>query len=241
MAVALHRIVAIAAVCGIAGSASAQIPWAQPSGGGTFFTFENGQNLNGYFGNPFFVGDTFYFTPSNFTATAIDGGTVNRTDTFEVDLHIRPELIGAFKFDAINITEFGDYGMTFAGPTPATPSSVDATGILRVDEIGGQSRFDVQNLDFPALPASTLGTQSGNWQGDGASNLTLLEGANPFQHIHIKVTNNLIAISGGPGQVATISKKAVGGTMAVTILPAPGTAGLLGAAGLIAIRRRRRS
>lgn len=205
------------------------------SGSGSFFSWANGQNSNtNLFGTPFLVGDTFYFTPTNFVANAVNGATATATDTFEVDLFVN----SGFKFDAIQIAEYGDYAMTFTG-TPVGISSVDASGILNVAEIGGLGRSDNQAMDFPTLPASSAGAANNTWQGGGLSNLTLLEGQTPFTQIHLRVTNNLIAISGGQGQSAEIRKTVFGGMMAVTIVPAPGTVGLLGVAGLVAIRRRR--
>jgi hypothetical protein len=234
---AAPRIVGLLAVLGLASAASAQIPWGggMASGSGTFFSWANGQNQTGLFGTPFLVGDTFYFTPANFVANATNGATVAVTDTFSVDLFVHP----GYKFDGIMVAEYGDYTITSAG-SPVGTNQVDATGILRVDEIGGLGRNDTQPLAFPALPVQTQGAASGLWQGDGASNLTLLEGATPFTQITLKVTNNLIAISGGAGQAATIRKTVFGGMMAVTIVPAPGVAGVLAMAGLVAAGRRRR-
>lgn len=234
---AAHRIVGLLAVLGVAGSVSAQVPWGggMASGSGTFFNWANGQSANGLFGTPFFVGDTFYFTPANFVANATDGATVSVSDTFQVDLFVQP----GYKFDGIMVAEYGDYTITSTG-TPVGVNSVDATGTLRVDEIGGLGRNDTQALSFPALPVSTTAPASGLWQGDGASNLTVLEGNTPFTQITLKVTNNLIAISGGAGQAATIRKTVFGGMMAVTIVPAPGVAGALAMAGLLAAGRRRR-
>jgi len=236
MAATLARFVGIAAVVGIAGSASAQIPWGNgmASGSGSFFSWSGGQNSTGLFGTPILVGDTFYFTPLAFVANAVDGATVAVTDTFQVDLLVAP----GFKFDAIQIAEYGDYAITNTG-TPIGTSSVDADGLLQVNEIGGLGRSDSQALAFPALPVASAAATSGLWQGDGASNLTLLEGGTPFTSIRLRVTNDLIAISGGQGQVAEIRKTVFGGMMAVTIVPAPGTLGLLAAAGLVAARRRR--
>lgn len=205
------------------------------SGSGTFFSWANGQNQTGLFGTPFIVGDTFYFTPANFVANATDGATVSVTDTFSVDLFVQP----GYKFDGIMIAEYGDYTITNTG-APVGVNQVNASGVLDVDEIGGLGRSDTQNLAFPSLPVSTSAPASGLWQGDGASNLTLLEGSTPFTQITLKVTNNLVAISGGAGQSATIRKTVVGGLMAVTIVPAPGAAAALAMAGLVAAGRRRR-
>lgn len=205
------------------------------SGSGSFFSWANGQNQTNLFGTPFIVGDTFYFTPQNFVANSVDGVPHSVTDTFEVDLFVHP----GFKFDAIQVAEYGDYAITNTA-TPTGMSSVSAAGILEVGEIGGLGRSDTQNLAFPALPVQSMAAVSGLWQGDGASNLTLLEGTTPFTQIHLKVTNNLVAISGGQGQAAEIRKTVFGGMMAVTIVPTPGVAAVFAGAGLLAAGRRRR-
>lgn len=204
------------------------------NGSGSFFSWENGQNLTNLFGTPFLVGDTFYFTPANFVANSVNGVPASATDTFEVDLIVH----AGFKFDAIQIAEYGDYTLTAQG-TPVNLSTVDANGLLEIDEIGGLGRTDDVAMDFPTLPVQSAGSANNTWQGGGLSNLLLLEGQTPFTKIHLKVSNNLVAISGGEGQAATIRKTVFGGMMAVTIVPTPGAATLLGAAGILVLRRRR--
>lgn len=229
------RIVGIAAILVAAGSASAQVPWSNANGSGTFFTWSNGRNSNtNLFGSPTVVGDTFYFFPANFVANSENGTPAQAVDTFEVDLYVN----AGFKFDAIQIAEFGDYALTNTLGNP-TPSSVSAASLLEINEIGGIGRSTSENLTFPGLPLSTAAATSGTWQGSGVSNLTSLETGGPFTQIHLKVTNTLIAISGGQGQSALIRKTVVGDTVAVTIVPAPGAAALLGLGGLLAARRRR--
>jgi hypothetical protein len=235
MAVSLSRTCGFAAAFAFAAGAIAQVPWGggMASGVGSFFTWSNGQNSNtNLFGTPFLVGDTFYFTPAAFVANAVNGATATATDSFEVDLFVN----AGFKFDAIQIAEYGDYSLTGTGPIAST---VDASGLLQVNEIGGQGRNDSQPMDFPTLPVLSAVAANNTWQGGGMSNLTLLEGPTPFTQIHLKVTNNLIAISGGQGMAAEIRKTVFGGMMAVTIVPTPGSVGILGLAGLVAFRRRR--
>lgn len=217
----------------------AQIPWAGGMDHGTasFFDWANGQNATGLFGTPFLAGsgDTFFFTPSNFVANAHDGQTVHATDTFSVDLFVH----AGFKFDGIRVQEFGDYTITTTG-TPVNPSQVASTADLAIQEIGGSGRSTNTALAFPNLPVTSFVSTSDIWTAAGDQDLTLLESGGPFTAIHISVSNDLIAISGGAGQTAEIRKTVFGGTMAVTIVPAPGVAGVLGLSGLLVARRRRR-
>ncbi len=232
-------LVALAAVLGCAGVASAQIPWGggMASGTGTWFDWQNGQNLVGLFGTPFVVGDTFYFTPTNFVANAVNGQTSHVTDSFEVDLLVH----AGFKFDGISVAEYGDYTMTSSNPNAPIPNSVSSAAVLNTTEIGGLGRSASTNLAFPGIPVSSTTSVSGTWSGSGNQNLQVLETGTPFTAIHIKVTNDLIAISGGNGMAAEIRKTVFGGQMAVTIVPAPGAVGVLGLAGLLVSRRRRQA
>jgi hypothetical protein len=232
---------AAAAVVGLSGAALAQVPWAggMDHGNASFFDWANGQNsATNLFGTPFLAGsgDTFFFTPAAFVANAHDGQTVHATDTFQVDLFVH----AGFKFDGIRVQEFGDYQITTTG-TPVNPSSVSSSAVLGVQEIGGAGRSASTNLGFPGLPVSSFVSVSDIWTGAGDEDLTLLESGGAFTAIHISVSNDLIAISGGNGQTAEIRKTVFGGTMAVTIVPAPGAAGVLGLSGLLVARRRRRA
>ncbi len=228
--------IALSAVVSMAGAASAQL-WGGGMDHGTasWFDWSNGHNTTNLFGSPFLVGDTFYFTPQNFVANAVDGATSHVTDSFEVDLLVH----AGFKFDGIHVAEYGDYTMTATNPAPAGPSSVSSAALLETTENIGAHRTASTPLSFPGLPISSMTSLNNTWSGSGDQNLAALESGTPFTNIHIKVTNDLIAISGGNGMAAEIRKTVFGGQMAVTIVPAPGAAGVLGLAGLLASRRRR--
>jgi hypothetical protein len=231
--------IAASTILSLAGAASAQIAWGggMDHGSASWFDWQNGQNLVGLFGTPIVVGDTFYFTPANFVANAVNGATSHVTDSFEVDLLVH----AGFKFDGIHVAEYGDYTMTSSNPGSPVPNSVSSAALLATSEIGGLGRVVNTPLAFPGLPIASTTSLSNTWSGSGDQNLAVLESGTPFTAIHIRVTNDLIAISGGNGMAAEIRKTVFGGQMAVTIVPAPGAAGLLGLAGLLVSRRRRQA
>jgi hypothetical protein len=216
-----------AILLGVVGSAQASVPWSNPNGNASFFTWANGQNATGLFGSPTLVaGTTFQFFPTNFVATSNNGGTVNATDTLSVDLFAAE----GFQFESIMISEGGSYSLS--GPAGG---SVSATGLVDIDEIGGPRTASDSIVYTPSFPV-TAG--SGPWTGSTMIDLLALSGGVPFTQIHLEFTNNLVAVSVA-GSTATIEKTFVGLPVAITIIPSPGTVGLLAVGGLLAARRRR--
>lgn len=221
----LCRLAPVALLLAAAGSASAQIAWSNPNGSGAFFDWANGQNQTGLFGSPTLVGDTFIFFPSNFVASSANGNPAAATDTFDVDLLVHP----GFKFDGISISELGDYSIQGQG-------SVSAGATMTISDNLNVRNF-VDPLVFnPAFPVTSGTNQS--WNGQALRDLASAEGGTPFLSIHLRVSNELIAIS-GPGGSAVIRKTVVGVPVAVTVLPEPGVLAMLGMGGLLAARRRR--
>jgi MYXO-CTERM domain-containing protein len=223
------RVLVAGAVLAAAGAAHAQSWGANANGNATFFSWANGHNTTGLFGAPTIIGDTFYFFPINFVASASSpiGGNptqVTATDTFEVDLFVHP----GYKFDGISISETGDYSIT-------GPGSVQATAQLATQDL-----LNPRNASTPAIfnPSFPIASGASTWTGGASEDLASLEGGTPFINIHLSFTNNLISIA-GPGGTSVIRKTVVGDGMAVTILPEPGVAAFLGLAGLLAARRRR--
>lgn len=217
-------------VLGMAAGAAAQIPWSNSSGAGTFFTWSNGQNLTGLFGDPILVGgNQFVFFPNNFNATSAGGGMTTVFDRFDVDLLANQD----YKFTGIRIEVLGDYSIL-------TQGSVDCQAMLDIAEIGGPMRTTSDPLaTSPAMPVFSGVNQV--WHGVADRDLLaieLLTGV-PFTHIHVSFSNTLIAISAGPGHSAVINKAVVGFPISMTIIPTPGVAGVLILAGGWAARRRR--
>lgn len=75
----------------VASTATAATPWTSPSGSTTGTTYTNGQTDAGLFTDtgPTVSGNTFQFTPNNFSATAYNG-TQTTTDTTSFLLTAKP-------------------------------------------------------------------------------------------------------------------------------------------------------
>jgi len=108
-----------------ASAAHAIVSWTNPAGVALSFSWSNGYQNSGYFGDPIIVGNTFIFTPANFSA--IRGVNNTRTDTLQVDL----AAIGG-PITGIIIREFG-YKNNGTGTTV-------------------QSTMFIKDLDVPAFP-----------------------------------------------------------------------------------------
>lgn len=206
-------------------TAHAFVPWSNPSGSGSWFTWSGGGSASGLFGSPTLVGgDTFLFSPAGFRAQSTGGGLNSISDTLEFDLDAGPGLY----FTDIVINELGDYGVI-----GAPGGSVSATGVLTVADRSSPATFSSPMLTSPGSPI-TSGT--GSWQGAAAVALPGL--VNPLSRLHVTLTNDLVAVSVG-GSIAFIEKKVVGSAVALQILPAPSGLALLGLGGLAVARRRR--
>lgn len=218
------RILAIATLAVAATSASADVPWSNAAGTGAFFSWANGQSINGLYDDPQLIGgSTFLFNPANFDAAATDGAQVTTSDTLSFDLFTD----SGFQVSGIQIVELGSYSTT-------GDATVDINANLSVDDISaGASRNTTGTMFFNPLPP--FGDPTGTFQGNVLADLSF--GA-AWTDIHVEFTNNLIAIS-TPGNAATIRLDVVGAQIAIMVVPAPATAAL-GLFGIAAIGRRRR-
>jgi MYXO-CTERM domain-containing protein len=209
-------------------SAMAFVPWASPTGTGSFFSWENGGSATGLYGSPILLaGDTFVFFPSEFRAQSSNGGSASATDRLEVDLIAH----AGFRFSAIMIQEYGDYGI-------ANEGSVTASGSLTIGDLNNASRSVGANLDTnPGFPVSGPVVPGASWTGSAAADLGSIVGAS-WTRIHLTLQNDLLAIS-LPGSSAYIQKSVLGGGVAMTIVPTPASLAVLGLGGLVAARRRR--
>lgn len=200
-----------------AGTSQAFVPWSNPSGTGSFFTWSGGGSDNGLFGSPLVVNDSFIFFPQNFRAQSVNGGAAVVSDRLTVTL----EAFQGFTFDQVHIQEFGDYGVQNGG-------SVSANIGMFVTDLNN-FRVATDNATF-----STNVDALSNWNLQASTILS--SWIPPTNKIQIVVNNNLIAISNGQGSVAFIEKKVAG--VRITV-PTPGSLALIGLGGLVATRRRR--
>lgn len=221
----IYTLAGLAAFAASAGSALAFVPWDQPNGAGSNFTWANGGSREGRFGNPVLVnGNTFVFFPSNFRAQSVNGAANVVGDRLEFDLFAN----AGFLISGIRISEFGDYGIVGDG------GQVSASGGLFVTNLNTGATVDDEIVTTPGSPIQ--GEGFGNWNGTAGVDLT---GQNPgWTRIHVVVDNDLVAISGAGG-VAFIEKKVFGSGVSITIVPTPGSMALLAAGSVLAFRRRR--
>lgn len=219
-----YAVAGAALLLGAAGTASAQVPWSNPSGVGSFFNWSGGQSGNGLFGSPVLQnGNIFAFSPANFVANSQNGQAASPSDQVQVHLTAFPGQ----RFTQIRITDLGTWQIGAVG-------SVQANGTLFLTDLITPRPPALNALNTnPAFPLSTPNS-NGNWSGTAFIDLTSILGPD-WTDLQLVFTNTLQANS-GTGSSATIRKTSV----KIEILPTPGTAAVLGLAGLAAARRRRR-
>lgn len=224
--VGLFVVVGLAGVLALPAMAAPARPWANSSGSATNWTWANGGDDNGLFGDPVLIGgDTFVFFPSNFRAESQGAGEVRTDDRIEVQIFANAGLALA----QVIVTEYGDYSITGAS------GQVDVIATLDLTEIGGSGRSASAGLSSPQLPTAS---GSGNWDATAAIDLNFEVPL--WTAFTLELTDELIAIAGA-GTTASIEKTLAGAAVGVTIIPEPATMALvvLGLAGLSARRRRK--
>lgn len=216
----------IAGVAGFVSSAqAAPVPWTNANGSTADFDWSGGLSDNGLFGDPVVVGNTFLFFPNNFIATSTNGVAAEVSDRLQFDLLFKPNKAMA----GFTVNELGDYQITGAG------GSVNAGGyLLLANLLTGQTKQDLLDTT-PAMPITTPTAGAQAWSG--FESISLLP--NGWTKVRVVINNVLHATSGANG-ASTIQKKFVDGAVEITIIvPEPASLSLIGAAGLLLIRRRK--
>lgn len=211
-----------AVVVAASGSPASADYWG---GNATNFSYSNGSDLNGLFGEPFVDGDTFYFTDANFVVNAQNGGTSSATDTVSFDVLLNP----GFVLSVVEIRLFGSYNVQ------GVESYVDVTACGSVLELGGLGR-EFAGCFISSPPFPVFGGANGVYSFDGLVDASwLIEPLHPS--LHLEFTNDLLA-SAMLGGNATVDMRFEELTFEVTLIPEPATLLFLGL-GAIAILRRR--
>jgi hypothetical protein len=214
-------------------SAASYGNFSSPSG---TVSFLNVTDVNGLFGAPTASGNTLDFSPSTFEADCGPDpncpptpNSVSDTLTFQIDANS-----GQF-IDTIVLTEAGDTTLSsFLNAFGAT--TVTANVFIDVLEVNGNP---VNGLNANAVMVFTNGGQyetndegTGThlWNGflslDVDSVIAAGGGAGQATLVHISLANTLTAYAES-GAAARIEKKDIDG-LAITVVPEPGTALLLG-------------
>jgi len=217
--------------------------------GGSTVDFLNVRDQNGLFGAPTVSVDSLDFSPNTFEAICPGAPTcppspVQVDDTLTLTIDARN---GSF-IDDVLLTEAGDTSLSsFLNAFAAT--SVTATVFVDIFEINGVA---VNNINGNAQMVFTQGgvfesTDEGYgthvWTGSLLIDLDQIisnaGGTGRATLVEINLNNTLVAFAAS-GASARIEKKDIDG-LAITVVPEPGTALLmgLGLAGLAAIRRSR--
>ncbi|MGA2915751.1 MAG: PEP-CTERM sorting domain-containing protein [Sedimentisphaerales bacterium] len=216
------RFLAVVSVLFLLSSVQATVLWSEPYGSTDYFDWANGQSLNGLFGDPIPIGNTFVFFPSLFRAESLDRQENTVSDTLEFELIAHP----GYRFQSISIIEYGDYGILGNG-------LVEASGTLSVENL--DTTDTLSNGLETDLPSIFPADAAGEWQA-----WTNLDVNRPdWTHIRITLENNLFVVSGFSSG-AWIEKKVLSNAIAVTLIPEPATAILLSSGMIFLASKRKR-
>lgn len=207
------------------------------------------------FGAPLTSGDTLYFNPtSNFGATASNGGADTTDGKLNFTLMSKPgQVISSFAFN-----ERGDYSLlgNFNNFAFASVGCTVNFRVLEINNVALAQPFAFQQTLFFAPAPTNPPNVNGAWYLPGFLNLAnvvpwtgtlsvnidailIQAGLSPSATKIDIALDNQLNVATSDGNTASIFKKQAEG-IAITVIPAPGAATLLGLSGLAAARRRRR-
>lgn len=209
---------------------------AAPSGN---FTWSNGQDINGLFGNPIVTpNDRFVFNAGGFginDPTPGDAFSNTQSDTVSWDLHLTP----GFQLTGMVVRAFGSYAVQGDG------SYVDLLGTLEITEFEAQPgelgpRTRTGNFvaatpgAFPLVaPNYSQGSYSGLAEIDISFEMPIFD-----NNLHISFANLLEAFAVADGN-ASLNQTFQQFTIEIELIPEPATLALVGLGAVALIRRRR--
>jgi hypothetical protein len=220
------------ALLATAGTSPAQAgPWTVPSGAGDHFTYSNGRDLQGRFGEPTVTDGTFSFPQISFGVSASGGSSASLTDTVSFDV----QALSGWRFGQVRVVALGSYAVS--GSPSANSANVDA--MFTVTENTGLIRqwqgIWAPNPDMPVTGGS------GSWSGLDVLDLTWPDPL-PSTSLHIELRHDLLAVSGISGSaVINLLTGGSGLTIGITTVevPEPSALVLLLLGGWTVCQRRR--
>jgi hypothetical protein len=130
-------------------------PWSSPSGTAEGFSFANGEDLNGYFGDPVIAGDRFIFSQASFFANAVNGETDVVEDVVSFDVVADPGRT----FGLVRIALVGTYSVS----GDSGIDTADVSGLMTFDEINGLGRH--AEIELSTNPQMPVDSGTGQWSG----------------------------------------------------------------------------
>lgn len=193
------------------------------------FTYDNST----LYGTGFVVGDSIFFSPTEFRAESADGaGVAMASTTLNIGIESRrPE----FLMTEVALVEQGDYFISGGS------ASVTADGRLQVNSLtttcGLIACFDSDTFNVSGL--GTVGALT-DWTADTAVTFADTGGWGSDTSINAQIQNNLSATTLNLGEQASIQKKAQ--AIGLTVVPVPAAVWLFasGLGLLLGWARRRR-
>jgi hypothetical protein len=159
-----------------ASTAMADVPWSNPTGTESDFSWSAGATQDGYYGSPVYDNHTFTFTPAAFAAS--DLNTVNLqeptdfliNDTFRVDIDIQ----SGFTLYGVSVEQVGNYSVS-GGAT---------ANVLAQLSIGDHDHINSILKDMPTIPAFPISDAAGGWSGS-------VDASGAWHSVHIAMSTAL--------------------------------------------------
>jgi hypothetical protein len=201
------------------------------------YQYDNAQAAVAWFGLPSFIGDTAFFTPTNFEARSADGVGINtgtNTDVADATWVFSKvySVVPSNEIASILAYEEGDYEINYAAGETHGDLYLRARGLNNLLE---GSLIDTDAVDYVG---SSGGIQLWSMSAALTPQASLAQLAN---NMTVTIQNTLTAFTSNttPGsELAWIEKKLV--LDVTTVVPVPAAAWLLGSAvGLLGFARRR--
>ena len=206
---------------------------------GTNVSFTYDSALTGLFGTPVVTGDSFYFTPTSFTAESYNGAGIDSTSaTFNVSVVAND----GYFISSTLLSETGDY---YKLSESTAVGAVAVGGQLIVRDLNAPLSSALSSITS-AMPLDVITSfayfQTTNWSA--TASVVLPEDWGPVAGVNVTLENILLASTVNPASAAFIEKKFAGITVIASMAsPVPETnhyGMLLAGLGLVGFMVRRK-